>query len=78
MNRFSCKATFSILLSIFIAASCCAQYEKAEADIRSIMKKLDVVGLSVAVVKHNDLVYTHSFGMKNTNGAKRDLHRQTF
>lgn len=38
---------------------------KAEADIESIMKKMDAVGLSVAVVKKGKLIYTHSFGLKD-------------
>ncbi|HQS06922.1 MAG TPA: serine hydrolase domain-containing protein, partial [Daejeonella sp.] len=28
-------------------------------------KKLDVVGLSVAVVKEGDIIYSNSFGLKN-------------
>jgi CubicO group peptidase (beta-lactamase class C family) len=66
---------FSIkILSIIFLFSCSlsvfAQNEKAEADIREIMKRLDVVGLSVAVVKKGDIIYTHSFGTKdNTTNA---------
>jgi CubicO group peptidase (beta-lactamase class C family) len=42
-----------------------AQPEKAEAGIRAIMEQQPVAGLSVAVVKHGKLIYTHSFGMKD-------------
>ncbi|WP_246269403.1 serine hydrolase domain-containing protein [Pedobacter panaciterrae] len=30
------------------------------------MKKQEAIGLSVAVVKNGDIIYTHSFGLKNT------------
>ena len=61
---------FSIkILSIVFLLSCTisvfAQNEKAEADLREIMKKLDVVGLSVAVVKKGDIIYSNSFGLKD-------------
>jgi CubicO group peptidase (beta-lactamase class C family) len=56
-------------LSITFLLSCSlsvfAQNEKAEADLREIMKKLDVVGLSVAVVKNGDIIYSNSFGLKD-------------
>ena len=42
-----------------------SQYEKPEARIDSVMKRFDMVGLSVAVVKKGDIIYAHSFGLKN-------------
>jgi CubicO group peptidase (beta-lactamase class C family) len=42
-----------------------AQSEKAEAAIQSIMQSNPVVGLSVAVVKNNKVIYNHSFGFKD-------------
>ena len=42
-----------------------AAFQKAEAEIQTIMQKLQVVGLSVAVVKNNKLFYTKAFGYKN-------------
>ena len=42
-----------------------AQSEKAEAEIKTIMKELDVVGLSVAVVKKGKIIYNNSFGLKD-------------
>jgi CubicO group peptidase (beta-lactamase class C family) len=42
-----------------------AQTEKAEAAIQSIMQSNPVVGLSVAVVKNNKVIYNHSFGFKD-------------
>ena len=42
-----------------------AQPAKAEAAIQSIMQSNPVVGLSVAVVKNNKVIYNHSFGFKD-------------
>ena len=42
-----------------------AQSAKAEAAIQSIMQSSPVVGLSVAVVKNNKVIYNHSFGFKD-------------
>jgi len=55
----------TILFLLFYSLSVFAQNEKAEADLREIMKKLDVVGLSVAVVKKGDIIYIKSFGLKD-------------
>ena len=42
-----------------------AQSEKAEAAIQQLMRTTPVVGLSVAVVKDNKIIYNHSFGYKD-------------
>jgi CubicO group peptidase (beta-lactamase class C family) len=42
-----------------------AQTQRAEQQIDSLMKQYSAVGLSVAVVKHNKIIYTHSFGFSN-------------
>ncbi len=42
-----------------------AQPEKAEAGIKAIMQQTPVMGLSVAVVKDNKIIYTQSFGTKS-------------
>ena len=42
-----------------------AQENKAEGAIQQIMKENPVMGLSVAVVKDNKFIYTHSFGLKD-------------
>jgi len=59
------KSFFTISLLLYISLTGLAQNEKAEADIQAIMKRLDVVGLSVAVVKKGQIIYTHSFGVKD-------------
>ena len=38
-----------------------------QSDIRDMMDSLNVVGLSLAVVKDNKIVYTHAFGHKDLN-----------
>ena len=42
-----------------------AQENNAEAAIQQIMKENPVMGISVAVVKNNKFIYTHSFGLKD-------------
>ncbi len=64
IKLLSPKKSF-ILFLLCCSLSVSAQNEKVEADIQTIMKRLDVVGLSVAVVKKGEIIYTHSFGLKN-------------
>ncbi len=56
-----------------------AQPAKAEDCINNIMQQSAVAGLSVAVVKNNKIIYTHSFGSKNietnTPLSNNDLFR---
>ena len=60
------KKIISLLLYIIcIVTTLNAQSSKAEEGIQKVMKENKAVGFSVAVVKHNKIVYTHSFGMKD-------------
>jgi CubicO group peptidase (beta-lactamase class C family) len=54
-----------VILSLFFPVISIAQENKAEAAIEQIMKENPVMGLSVAVVKDNKFIYTHSFGLKD-------------
>ena len=59
---------FTSLLSavlLIITHPSIAQAEKAEAAIQQLMQTTPVVGLSVAVVKNNKIIYNHSFGYKD-------------
>ncbi len=47
------------------AVSLVSQAAKAEEGIKQMMEEEKVVGLSVAVVKNNKIIYTHSFGMQD-------------
>jgi CubicO group peptidase (beta-lactamase class C family) len=73
------KKPLITLALLFILSNAFAQKEKAEAEINSIMKELDVVGLSVAVVKDGKTIYNHSFGTKdiesNTALTNQDIFR---
>lgn len=55
--------SLSLLLSHFNTIS--AQYSKADSSILAIMQEMPVMGLSVAVVKNNQIVFTNSYGYKN-------------
>lgn len=67
------------VLLLFGCVKLSAQESKAEADIQSIMKQRNVVGLSVAVVKKDKIIYQHAFGFKNketgTPLSETDLFR---
>lgn len=64
--KFFYSTFLPILLAIFLISTIAkAQPEKAEAGIKAIMQEIPVMGLSVAVVKGNKIIYTQSFGTKN-------------
>ena len=66
---------YKLLLTVFFVIPLCresySQAAKAEIEIKEMMKELDVVGLSVAVVKKGKIIYNNSFGYKDiaTNAA---------
>lgn len=61
----SLKFIVPIFPALFVSILSFGQAEKAEAGIRDIMQQSEVVGLSVAVVKNNKIIYNHSFGLKD-------------
>ena len=65
--------------AILISFKTSAQKELAEAEINQIMKDREMVGLSVAVVKKGELIYTKSFGVKDMEAnallANNDIFR---
>lgn len=66
MSRLYSTRFFLLVLFVFaVFAQSYGQVEKAESDIQAIMKRLNVVGLSVAVVKNSEIIYAHSFGLKD-------------
>lgn len=79
MNASNFKKQLTTFLFILVIANAFAQAPKAEAEINQLMKELDVVGLSVAVVKNGGIIYTHSFGLKdiasNTYLSDQDIFR---
>lgn len=69
----SLKPFFAIALIFCLSLPTFAQNEKVASDIQEIMKKFEVVGLSVAVVKKGEIVYNESFGLKD-NISKEPLN----
>lgn len=59
------RKSLSLLLSMLLVVQLFGQPHHPTPLIDSIMKTKPVVGLSVAVVKHNRIIYTQSFGYKN-------------
>ncbi|WP_242929078.1 serine hydrolase domain-containing protein [Pontibacter vulgaris] len=70
---------FTFLLLLALTKSSYGQTEKAEKEIHAIMQEHAVVGLSVAVVKKGDIIYSKAFGLKDieTNKplAQNDIFR---
>lgn len=62
MNK---RLIVALALLICLVNNSKAQADIAEAGIKSIMQEDKVVGFSVAVVKNNKIIYTHSFGMQD-------------
>ena len=73
------KNFVTALFFIALNAQSFAQIDKAETGIKSIMEDLDVVGLSVVVVKKGKIIYNNSFGLKevatNTPLTNKDIFR---
>ena len=59
------RCCFTLLFLISFCNKSFCQAPKAEAEVQAMMKDLNVVGLSVAVVKKGEIIYTHSFGVKD-------------
>lgn len=74
---------YKLLVTVFFIVPVChesySQPAKAETEIKEMMKELDVVGLSVAVVKKGKIIYNNSFGLKdiatNTPLTNNDIFR---
>lgn len=80
MTRHSMyKLLFTVLLVMPFYRESYSQQAKAETEIKEMMKELDVVGLSVAVVKKGKIIYNSSFGLKdiatNTPLANENIFR---
>lgn len=75
------RKSFLLLCSLFISSFyfLSAQNNSADSAIQAIMNNHKVIGLSVAVVKKNQIVYSQSFGLKNqetqTSLSNSDIFR---
>jgi CubicO group peptidase (beta-lactamase class C family) len=79
MKAIICKAT--ILMCWLLAAGqpeIYAQHSHTKREIKKLMKEYNAVGLSVAVVKSNEIVYTRAFGWKNMQNRKKLKPRDIF
>lgn len=76
MRTIFYKFTLPILLLFCVADTAFSQVQQAEKGIRQVMEDLDVVGLSVAVVKNGDIIYTKSFGLQD-KAQHTELTNQT-
>lgn len=73
MNQFCYMKPGSVFLSFFlffffatVSLESAGQRDKAEACISDLMQRSKVMGLSVAVVKKNKVIYNQSFGLKDS------------
>ncbi|MHC2990498.1 beta-lactamase [Pontibacter sp. HJ8] len=73
------KATLTAVAVTTVTFASYGQAPKIEADIQNIMQAYDVVGLSVAVVKKDNIIYANSFGLKDAESqtplTNNDLFR---
>ena len=59
------KLIYCLSLMLFISVNTFAQVENVDSAIQQILIEEKVVGLSIAVVKNNKIIYTNSFGKSN-------------
>ncbi|MEP7372196.1 MAG: hypothetical protein ABI675_02335 [Chitinophagaceae bacterium] len=71
-RAISIKSCSTLFFVLFACSQSFAQPGTAETCICDMMQQSDVVGISVAVVKKNKIIYTHSFGWKES-AAKTPL-----
>lgn len=65
-TKFNCL----VLILVFLAVNIHAQVSVVEESIQKIFQEEKVVGISVAVVKGNKLIYAQSFGVSNLETSK--------
>ena len=65
INTMKKKIIYFFMFLVLLSVKTIAQVENIEPAIQQIFKEEKVVGLSVAVVKDNKIIYTNSFGTSN-------------
>ncbi len=60
MRRLLVPVLFALVTAWFQSA-----FAQAEAELKALIKELDVAGLAVVVVKDGGIVYSHNFGWQN-------------
>ncbi len=61
----SLKCFIVLFLSLFVALQSIGQSQNAESSIGEMIQQKEAIGISVAVVKKNKIIYTRSFGLKD-------------
>jgi CubicO group peptidase (beta-lactamase class C family) len=64
-NKIQWLFNTALAFLLFFPMVISAQENNAEAAIQQIMQEIPVMGMSVAVVKDNKIIYTHAFGLKD-------------
>jgi CubicO group peptidase (beta-lactamase class C family) len=64
-NEDMVKKFLIIILAVLLFVEGMAQQDKADSAINSIMQRLEVVGLSVVVVKDNKIIFGKAYGYKD-------------
>ena len=64
------NSLIAVLIMVLVTMSASSQVLQAESEIMGIMKELTAAGMSVAVVKNNEIIYTHSFGVSDLETQK--------
>lgn len=70
MIRFLVRQFSLILFFLATTFSSFAQQAKLEADINDIIKQYKAIGLSVAVIKKDSLIYQQAFGLKDLDSQE--------
>ena len=63
------------LLAALMLPGCQSPEKEFEKDMEAFLAEIDAVGVSCAVVKDNQLIYHHNFGVKDRHegaGRRRD------
>ncbi len=72
------KISWLLCLLLLFSISVQSQKRGTSRKIKALMREYKAVGLSVAVVKNNELVYVESFGKKNLQTGERLHTRDIF
>jgi len=64
-NKIQWLFNTALAFLLFFPMVISAQENNAEAAIQQIMQEIPVMGMSVAVVIENKIIYTHAFGLKD-------------
>ncbi|MBX2926172.1 MAG: beta-lactamase family protein [Chitinophagaceae bacterium] len=72
------SAFLTCLIVLLFCQDTSAQRSGIKKEIRKLMKQYSAAGLSVAVVKNNELIYNHSFGYSNIEEKKKLKNKNIF